>query len=108
MDSSPPNRLGPPPEAVPHPWDGFLTGPENALAYASVLALARGEGPGLSPLVVHGPSGVGKSRLLAGLVSERLRRRPESSVAHLGAEAFASACAEAAGRRGGWAELRGR
>src|SRR3954447_25112578 len=91
-----------------HPWDGFLTGPENDLAYASVLALARGEGPGLSPLVVHGPSGVGKSRLLAGLGSERLLRRPESSVGPLGAEAFASACAEAAGRRGGWADLRAR
>jgi chromosomal replication initiator protein len=105
-----PDRLAPVPPvvAVPHPWDGFLTGPENDLAYASVLALARGEDAGLSPLVVHGPSGVGKSRLLAGLVSERLLRRPESSVAHLGAEAFAAACAEAAGQPGGWAELRGR
>src|SRR5262245_13977657 len=90
-----------------HPWDGFLTGPENDLAYASVLALARGD-EGISPLVVHGPSGVGKSRLLAGLVSERLLRRPESSVAHLGAEAFAAACAEAAAQPGGWAELRER
>src|SRR4051812_3762503 len=82
----------------PHPWDDFLTGPENDLAYASVLALARGEDAGLSPLVVHGPSGVGKSRLLAGLVSERLLRRPGSAVAHLTAEAFAAACAEAAGQ----------
>src|SRR5947208_7209049 len=94
--------------AHPHPWDDFLTGPENELAYASVLALARGDNKGLSPLVVHGPSGVGKSRLLSGLVSERLLRRPESSVAHVGAEAFAAACAEAAGQPGGWAELRGR
>jgi chromosomal replication initiator protein len=91
-----------------HPWDGFLTGPENELAYASVLALARGQEAGTSPLVVHGPSGVGKSRLLAGLVSERLLRRPESAVAHLEAEAFAAACAEAAGQLGGWAELRER
>jgi chromosomal replication initiator protein len=94
------------------PWDGFVTGPENALAHASVLALARGEGPaeGLSPLVVHGPAGVGKSRLLAGLVAECLRRRPGSAVAHLEAEAFAAACAEAAGQPGGvgWAELRRR
>ena len=63
---------------------------------------------GLSPLVVHGPSGVGKSRLLAGLVAECLQRRPGSAVAHLEAEAFAAACAEAAGQRGGWAELRER
>ncbi len=94
--------------AVSHPWDGFLAGPENELAHASVLALARGDGEGISPLVLHGPSGVGKSRLLAGLVAERLLRRPESAVAHLGAEAFAAACAEAAGQPGGWAELRAR
>lgn len=93
---------------VPLPWDGFLTGPENALAHASVLALARGEAAGVSPLVVHGPAGVGKSRLLTGLVGERLIRRPGAAVAHLEAEAFAAACAEAAARTGGWAELRGR
>jgi len=93
---------------APRPWDGFLTGPENELAYASVLALARGDAAGISPLVVHGPSGVGKSRLLSGLVSEWLLRRPESAVAHLGAEAFAAACAEAAEHTGGWSELRDR
>jgi chromosomal replication initiator protein len=97
-----------PPSSIPHPWDGFLTGPENELAHASVLALARGEGAGISPLVVHGSSGVGKSRLLAGLVGERLLRRPESAVAHLEAETFASACAEAANQPGGWSELRAR
>src|SRR5580692_171138 len=83
----------------PTPWDGFVTGPENALAQASVLALAWGgdAAVGLSPLVVHGPSGVGKSRLLAALVAECVLRRPGSAVAHLEAEAFAAACAEAAG-----------
>jgi chromosomal replication initiator protein len=97
-------------QAIPHahPWDGFLAGPENELAHASVLALARGEGAGISPLVVHGPSGVGKSRLLAGLVGERLLRRPESAIAHLEAEAFAASCAEAARQPGGWSELRAR
>jgi chromosomal replication initiator protein len=90
-----------------HPLDGFVVGPENALAHASVLRLARGEGAGLSPLVVHGPAGVGKSRLLAGLVAERLLRRPGDAAAHLGAEAFAALCAEAAGP-GGWADLRAR
>ncbi len=91
-----------------HPWDGYLIGPENALAQAGAMALARGETAGVSPLVIHGPSGSGKSRLLAGLVAERLLRRPESAVAHLEAEAFAAACAEASGRAGGWAEVRDR
>jgi chromosomal replication initiator protein len=91
---------------MPHPWDGFLTGPENSLAWASASALARGEGEGISPLVVHGPSGVGKSRLLAGLVAERMLREPGVSLAHLEAEAFVALCAEAAERAGGWADLR--
>jgi chromosomal replication initiator protein len=101
--ASPTDR--PPPA---HPWDGYLIGPENALAHAGAMALARGETAGFSPLVVHGPSGSGKSRLLAGLVAERLLRRPGSAVAHLEAEAFAAACAEASSRSGGWAEVRDR
>jgi chromosomal replication initiator protein len=84
---------------------------------AAAQAMARGEHRGLSPMVVHGPSGVGKSRLLAGLVAERLRREPGAAVAHLDAETFAASYAEAAGRRepepdagggDGWSELRGR
>jgi chromosomal replication initiator protein len=77
---------------------------------AAAQALARGERRGISPLVVHGPSGVGKSRLLTGLVAERMLREPGSAVAHLDAEAFAAACAEAAADAagGGWPALRGR
>ena len=100
------------PAGVPHPWDAFLTGPENELAFAGVQALARGEREGISPLVVHGPSGVGKSRLLAGLVFEWLRRQPGDSIAHLDAASFAEACLEAARQHDasgtGWSELRAR
>ena len=83
-----------------HPWDGYLTGPENELAMAAAQAMARGERQGISPLVVHGPSGVGKSRLLAGLVAERLRRQPGSTVAHLDAETFAAAVSRRPASRG--------
>jgi chromosomal replication initiator protein len=52
---------------------------------------------------------VGKSRLLAGLVAERLRREPGTKVAHLDAETFATECVEAAGPAdGGWPALRSR
>jgi chromosomal replication initiator protein len=105
-------RSGPvAPDAAPHPWDGYLTGPENELVMAAAQAMARGEHRGLSPLVVHGPSGVGKSRLLAGLVAERLRREPGAAVAHLDAETFAATYAEASAESStgdGWSALRGR
>ncbi len=109
------------PTAAPvHPWDGYLTGPENELAMAAARAIARGEHAGLTPLVVHGPSGVGKSRLLAGLVAERLLRQPGAAVAHLDAETFGASYAEASSGGGsaadisaerqveGWSALRGR
>ena len=69
-------NLAPDARGSPHPWDGYLTGPENELAMAAAQAMARGERDGISPLLVYGPSGVGKSRLLAGLVAEWLRRQP--------------------------------
>jgi chromosomal replication initiator protein len=92
-----------------HPWDGFLTGPENELAMAAAQALAAGKYDGVSPLVIYGPSGVGKSRLLAGLVAEWLQRQCSSTVAHLDAQAFTRACSEAAAKpRGiGWVAFRG-
>ncbi len=73
-----------------HPWDGFAVGPENELAMAAARAMASGGQDQFSPFVVHGPSGVGKSRLLRGLVAERIARRPESAVAWLPADEFAS------------------
>jgi chromosomal replication initiator protein len=91
-----------------HPWDGYLVGEENALAHASAIALARGGAEGVSPLIVHGPSGAGKTRLLAGLVAERIARNPGASVAHLAAEEFAALVGDAADRRGGFGELRDR
>jgi chromosomal replication initiator protein len=93
-----------------HPWDRHLTGPENELAMAAAQALVRGEREGTSPLVIYGASGVGKSRLLEGLVAEWLLRHPGSSIAHLDAQTFVAACLEAAAVAGGvgWSALRGR
>ncbi len=75
-----------------HPWDGFAIGPENELAMAAAQALAHGGQDQFSPLVVHGPSGVGKSRLLRGLAAERIARRPEAAVSWLPADQFAALC----------------
>jgi chromosomal replication initiator protein len=99
-----------PADPSPHPWNGFLTGPENALAFASIQALAHGQREGLSPLLIHGPSGTGKSRLLAGLVAEWIHHRPTTAVAHVQGVEFAESCLAAAQRneRDGWTELHNR
>ena len=95
------------PQTSPHPWDGYLTGPENELAMAAAQAMARGEHIGISPLVVYGPSGVGKSRLLSGLVTEWVHRQPDSRVVSLDAQTFIAACMEATAKAGrmGWSSL---
>jgi len=93
-----------------HPWDDLLMGEENELALAGAQVLARSEREGISPLVIHGPVGAGKSRLLAGLVVEWLHCQPGASIAHLNTMAFAEAWLEAAryNEEGNWSKLRTR
>ena len=65
----------------------FVVGPSNKMALAAVeLAAAR---PGeMSPLVVHGPGGVGKTHLLEGLCERARELRPGSMAVFLAAEQF--------------------
>lgn len=65
----------------------FVIGPSNRMAFAAVeLAASR---PGeMSPLVVHGPSGVGKTHLLEGLCGRVRELRPSAGAIFLAAEQF--------------------
>lgn len=60
-----------------------------------------------SPLVLHGPSGVGKTVLLDGFVRECLQRDPGRRVLRLDASAFIAACVEAVRNRA-WRAFRAR
>jgi chromosomal replication initiator protein len=65
----------------------FVAGPSNKMALSAVeLAAAR---PGeMSPLVVHGPGGVGKTHLLEGLCERARELRPGTTAVFLAAEQF--------------------
>ncbi|MFM8704407.1 MAG: DnaA ATPase domain-containing protein [Planctomycetia bacterium] len=67
--------------------DAFVVGPSNRMAFAAVeLAASR---PGeMSPLVLHGPSGVGKSHLLEGICGRFRDRHPGATTLLLSAEQF--------------------
>ena len=85
-------------------WDEFIPGDHNKLAYtASQMVIER---PGqISPLLIHGPSGTGKSHLALALahklrMSHRMRR-----VLVLTAEQFTIEYTESA-RGGGFANFR--
>jgi len=67
--------------------DAFVVGPSNRMAAAAVeMAAAR---PGeMSPLVIHGPSGVGKSHLLEGICGRFRDLHPGAMTLFLSAEQF--------------------
>jgi chromosomal replication initiator protein len=57
----------------------FIIGPENRLVCVAVESILRGTAARYSPIVLHGPSGVGKSHLALGVAAAwtaRVRRRP--------------------------------
>lgn len=77
------------------PLAEFVAGPENELAVTAILSALESSQRFCSPLVLYGPSGVGKSHLAGGLACEWLRRFPQSAVVHLFAAEFARDLSEA-------------
>jgi chromosomal replication initiator protein len=72
----------------------FIAGTGNRVAAASAAEVA--ENPGrVSPLVIHGPSGVGKTHLLEGIWTAAKRRNPRLHAVFLTAEQFTSYFLEA-------------
>jgi len=67
--------------------ESFVVGPGNRMAHAAVeLAGAR---PGeMSPLILHGPSGTGKTHLLEGICARFRTLHPRASAVYLSAEQF--------------------
>ncbi len=82
----------------PATFDEFVVGPTNRLAYASALGVVERLGS-LSPLVVHGPHGVGKTHLLEAVAGAARRLGRDVQATMLSAEQFTSSFLE--GLQGG-------
>ena len=67
--------------------DGFVVGGGSRLAQASAYAVAERPGT-ISPLLLHGPTGVGKTHLLEGIWTAAKRRHPTLQAVYLSAEQF--------------------
>lgn len=74
--------------------EAFVVGDCNRLAYAAAETVSRSLGT-YSPLLIHGPSGVGKTHLLEGIWKAVKRRNPRVAALYLSAEQFTSAYVEA-------------
>ncbi len=67
--------------------EGFVVGASNRLAHASAQMVAEQLGR-MSPLLVYGPTGVGKTHLLEGIWSATRKTRPDVHAVYLSAEQF--------------------
>lgn len=74
--------------------ESFVVGDCNRLAYAAAETVSRSLGS-YSPLLIHGPSGIGKTHLLEGIWKAVKRRNPRVAALYLSAEQFTSAYVEA-------------
>jgi len=85
---------------LPLTLEDYVVGAGNRMAHAAAM-LAADEPGAMSPLVIHGPGGAGKTHLLEG-IGRRLRERlPRAATLMLSAEQFTTSFLEALhGRRG--------
>ncbi len=84
----------------------YVVGNSNCLAHkAAQMAVAQPGG--YSPLLVHGPTGTGKTHLLEGIYSAFRKSRPRSGAVYLSAEQFTSHFLQAL-HKSGMASFRGR
>ncbi|NLE36920.1 MAG: ATP-binding protein [Pirellulaceae bacterium] len=68
-------------------FETFVTGPSNQMARTSAEMILHE--PGLfSPLLIHGPTSVGKTHLLQAILAEARRRRLGGSAVYLTSEQF--------------------
>ena len=67
--------------------DAFVVGPSNQLAWSAARSTCDRLGQ-RSPLVLYGPTSVGKTHLLAGICHDVRRTRPGAQAVYLSAEQF--------------------
>lgn len=79
-----------PPRRQPPRLGDFIVGPSNRMAHAAVELAAMRPGE-MSPLVVHGPSGVGKTHLLEAACERVREAHPGATPVFLSAEQFTTA-----------------
>jgi chromosomal replication initiator protein len=70
-------------------FDSFIVGPNNRLAHAAAESIVRRLGS-TTPLVIHGPTGVGKTHLLEAVWTASRRSDARVQAVYLSAEQFTS------------------
>jgi chromosomal replication initiator protein len=71
-----------------HSFDNFVVGPENRLAHAGAIAVARKPGHAYNPFFVHAGVGLGKTHLLQAICQEALRTKPDLALYYTSCHGF--------------------
>ncbi len=69
-------------------FDNFIVGESNRFAQAAAMAVADNPAKSYNPLVIYGPSGVGKTHLILALKNEILKKNPLTKVEYVRGEEF--------------------
>lgn len=69
-------------------FNSFVKGDSNALAFESIKRVANQDSVSFNPLVIHSPSGFGKTHLLNALANELSVSKPSTSVIYISADKF--------------------
>lgn len=79
-------------------FENFVTGPNNRLAHAAALAVAKDLGQAYNPFFVYGPVGLGKTHLLQAICNAVRKRDPQSKCLYISCESFINHFIEAVER----------
>ncbi|MBQ7376930.1 MAG: chromosomal replication initiator protein DnaA [Clostridia bacterium] len=69
-------------------FDNFIVGESNKFAHAACYAVATSSDTSYNPLLIHGPSGLGKTHLLYAITNEIKRNNPDVRIVYKRSEDF--------------------
>lgn len=69
-------------------FDSFVVGPDNRLAHAASLAVAKQPGRAYNPFFVHGGVGLGKTHLLQAICQTAMRNDPTMRICYTSCNLF--------------------
>jgi chromosomal replication initiator protein len=78
-----------------HTFDSFIVSSSNQFAHAAAKGVAAHPGGKYNPLLIYGPSGLGKTHLLHAIANEILKNNPQGRICYLSAEQFVNGFIEA-------------
>ncbi|NUM88927.1 MAG: chromosomal replication initiator protein DnaA [Bdellovibrionales bacterium] len=71
-----------------HTFESFIVSHSNQFAHAAARGVAANPGSKYNPLLIYGPSGLGKTHLLHAIAVDVLKANPRARICYLSAEQF--------------------